>query len=50
MNYDVEQRAALMAAELEYFEIGALSITTFMALTLAGLDADDVLNTIEENS
>jgi hypothetical protein len=37
-------------ATRQYEEDGVISTTTFMALTLAGLDADAILQQIEETS
>jgi hypothetical protein len=37
-------------ATREYEEDGVISTTTFMALTLAGLDANAILQQIEETS
>ncbi len=45
-----EQTMLVSEAARQYEETGLVSTTTFMALTLVGLDADKILQDIEETS
>jgi hypothetical protein len=47
---NVEQTLLVSEATKQYEETGLVSTTTYMALTLVGLDADATLQTIEETS
>jgi len=45
---NVEQTMLVSEATRQYEETGLVSTTTYMALTLIGLDADAILQTIED--
>ena len=47
---NVEQTMLVSEATRQYEETGLVSTTTYMALTLIGLDADSILQDIEETS
>jgi hypothetical protein len=47
---NIEQTMLVAKATQEYEEEGVLSTTTFVALTLIGLDAEAILQSIEETS
>jgi hypothetical protein len=47
-SMNIEQTMLVAEAARQYEEDGVISTTTFVALTLAGLDAEAILQNIEE--
>ena len=47
---NVEQTLLVAEATRQYEEAGLVSTTTYMALTLVGLEADKILQDIEDTS